>query len=482
MIKPNRFIGDKRFYAAVVAVVLPIIIQNTITNFVSFLDNIMVGRVGTEQMSGVSIANQLVFVFNLCIFGGLSGPGIFGAQFFGQKNHEGVRHTFRFKLYVVLIVSAIGITVFSVFGPQLLSLYMNETGDGSDLQLTFESAKSYLNIIIWGLLPFGLVQTYATSLRETGETLLPMRASITAVLTNLVFNYLLIFGKFGFPQMGASGAALATVLSRYVELIFVVIGTHTKLYKFPFFKGVYRSLRIPLDLAKKITLKGIPLLLNEGLWSMGMATLTQSYSLRGLSVVAAFNIESTVFNIFSVVFMSMGNAVSIMVGQALGAGNAEEAKTTDYRLFTVAIFSCFVMGVLLFGVSRYIPYIYNTTDTVRSLATTLIRVCACCMPLYAFSHCAYFTLRSGGKTILTFCFDSGYTWLISVPIAFVLTRFTNWDIVLIFICVELANLIKAAFGFILVKKGIWIRNIVDDIASEKPADILPVSPSTLPES
>lgn len=153
-----------------------------------------------------------------------------------------------------------------------------------------------------------------------------------------------------------------------------------------------------------------------------------------------------------------------------GPGDAEEAKTTDYRLFTVAIFSCFVMGLLLFGVSRYIPYIYNTTDTVRALATTLIRVCACCMPLYAFSHCAYFTLRSGGKTILTFCFDSGYTWLISVPIAFVLTRLTSWDIVPVFICVELANLIKAVFGFILVKKGIWIRNIVDDIASENPAE------------
>ncbi|MBQ3879416.1 MAG: MATE family efflux transporter, partial [Oscillospiraceae bacterium] len=131
MLKPNKFIGDKRFYAAVIAVVLPIIIQNSITNFVSFLDNIMVGRIGTEQMSGVSIANQLIFVFNLCIFGGLSGPGIFGAQFYGQKNLKGVQYTFRFKLWVVLIVSVIGITVFSIFGPQLLSLYMNDTGDGT---------------------------------------------------------------------------------------------------------------------------------------------------------------------------------------------------------------------------------------------------------------------------------------------------------------------------------------------------------------
>lgn len=471
MLKPNKFIGDKRFYAAVIAVVLPIIIQNSITNFVSFLDNIMVGRIGTEQMSGVSIANQLIFVFNLCIFGGLSGPGIFGAQFYGQKNLKGVQYTFRFKLWVVLIVSVIGITVFSIFGPQLLSLYMNDTGDGTDVLLTFESAKRYLSIIIWGLVPFGLAQSYATTLRETGETLLPMRASIAAVLTNLVFNYLLIFGKLGFPEMGAAGAATATVLSRYVELAFITIGAHTRTYKFEFLKGIYKSMRIPLDLVKRITIKGIPLLLNEGLWSMGMALLTQSYSLRGLIVVAAFNIESTIFNIFAVVFMSMGNAVSILVGQALGAGDPEEAKTTDYRLFTLTIGSCFIFGTLLFIAARYIPYIYNTTDAVRELSTTLIRICACCMPLYAFAHCAYFTLRSGGKTIITFLFDSGYTWVVSVPIAFILTRYTDWPIVPIFLCVELANIIKDIFGFILVKKGIWIRNIVEDLGTDEPEEI-----------
>lgn len=467
MFKPNRFIGDKRFYAAVIAVVLPIIVQNTITNFVSFLDNIMVGSVGTEQMSGVSIANQLVFVFNLCIFGGLSGPGIFGAQFFGQKNLEGVRYSFRFKLYIVLAVSTIGIILFTLIGPQLLSLYMTDTGDGTDIVLTFNSAKGYLDIIIWGLLPFGLAQMYSTSLRETGETMLPMTASITAVLTNLVFNYLLIFGKFGFPKMGASGAALATVISRYVELFVVVIGAHTKTYRYTFLKGVYRSFRIPVDLVKRIAIKGFPLLLNEGLWSLGMATLNQSYSLRGLTVIAAFNIESTIFNIFSVVFMSMGNAIAIMVGQALGSGDEEEARTTDYRLFTLTLISCFVMGGLLITVSGIIPKIYNTTDAVRSLTTTLIRVCACMMPLHAFAHCSYFTLRSGGKTMLTFCFDSGYTWLISVPLAFVLTRYTAWPIVPIFICVELCNIIKVLFGFILIKKGVWIRNIVDDVETEK---------------
>ena len=452
MFKPNRFIGDRRFYAAVFAVVFPIIIQNSITNFVSFLDNIMVGRIGTEQMSGVSVANQLVFVFNLCIFGGLSGPGIFGAQFYGQKNTQGVQYTFRYKLWVVAVVSLIGVTVFSVFGPQLLSLYMNDTGDGTDVALTFESAKRYLSIIVWGLVPFGLAQSYASTLRETGETLLPMRASIAAVLTNLVFNYLLIFGKLGFPEMGASGAAAATVLSRWVELAIITISAHTKTYKYEFLKGVYKSLRIPKELIGRISVKGVPLLLNEGLWSMGMALLTQSYSLRGLVVVAAFNIEATIFNIFAVV-----------------AGDPEEAKTTDYRLFTLTIGSCLIFGTALFIAARYIPYIYNTTDTVRQLSTTLIRVCACCMPLYAFAHCSYFTLRSGGKTMLTFFFDSGYTWIVSVPIAFVLTRYTDWPIVPIFITVELANLIKDLVGFILVKKGVWIRNIVEDLDT-KPAE------------
>ena len=463
----RKLIGDRAFYRRVVAIVLPIIIQNTVTNFVSLLDNIMVGRIGTEQMSGVAIANQLLFVFNLCIFGGLSGAGIFCAQFYGQGNQEGVRSTFRFKLMTGAFVLLVALAVFIPFGPTLISHYLTDGEGAGDLLVTFAHSTSYMRIMLFGLLPFALTQCYSGTLRETGETKLPMIASIIAVLTNLCLNYVLIYGKLGLPALGSDGAAYATIISRYVELAVVMTVTHRHKTDYPFIVGAYRSLRVPAALAKSIAIKGAPLLVNEALWSMGMAMLNQNYSLRGLAVIAALNISGTVSNIFNVVFMSMGNAIAIMVGQELGSGKLEQAKDVDHKLIALNIASCLVMGSLLFGVSPFIPRIYETTDVVRGLATTFIRVSACCMPIYACGHSCYFTLRSGGKTIITFMFDSGYTWAVSIPLSLSLVRLTNLTIVPIFIICQLADILKCTFGLYLVKKGIWVNNIVGDAKTEQ---------------
>ena len=219
----KKYIGDKHFYRMVLVVVVPIMIQNGITNFVSLLDNIMVGQVGTEQMSGVAIANQLIFVFNLCIFGAVSGAGIFGAQFYGSGDHEGVRDTLRFKLVTSLALFLIAALVFTGAGEQLIRLYLNGEGECVDAEKTLAYGMAYLKIMIPGLLPFVLVQSYAGTLRETGEAMLPMKAGIISVMVNLLLNYLLIFGKFGCPKMGAEGAAVATVVARFAEMAIVVV-------------------------------------------------------------------------------------------------------------------------------------------------------------------------------------------------------------------------------------------------------------------
>ena len=158
--------------------------------------------------------------------------------------------------------------------------------------------------MLWGLFPFALQQAYASTLRETGETVLPMKAGITAILLNLVLNYIFIFGKLGLPAMGAAGAALATVIARYVECAIIVIWTHRHADRAPFIAHAYRSLRVPMYLVRDIFRKGMPLLANEALWSAGMAALTQCYSTRGLAVIAAMNISSTISNLSNVVWMS----------------------------------------------------------------------------------------------------------------------------------------------------------------------------------
>ena len=328
----KKLLGDKAFYAKVLAVTVPIMIQNGITNFVGLLDNIMVGRIGTEQMSGIAIVNQLLMVFNLAIFGAISGVGIFGAQFFGCKNYKGVQHTLRFKIYVGLGILVLGTIILMAGGDQLIQMYLHGEGNEQALQATLGYGREYLWVMLIGLPPFVLEEIYASTLREGGETKVPMIAGVVAVLVNLTLNYLLIFGKFGFPELGVVGAAIATVISRYVQMVVVIAWTHRNPEKMPFITGAYREWKVPGQLTWNIFRKGTPLMLNEILWSAGMAIMTQCYSTRGLDAVAALNISTVISNLFNVVFVAMGSAVSIIVGQLLGAGKMEEAKDTDGKL------------------------------------------------------------------------------------------------------------------------------------------------------
>ena len=456
----KKFIGDKAFYMMVLGIAVPIMIQNGITNFVNLLDNIMVGRLGTEQMSGVSIVNQLMFVYNICIFGGVSGAGIFTAQYFGQKDDEGIRHTFRFKLWMTLVLTVGAILLFLFFDDTLINLYLSGSSDGGDLLATLEYGKQYLRIMIFSLPAFMVLQVYASTLRECGETVVPMKAGMAAVLVNLVFNYLLIYGKFGFPELGVAGAAIATTMSRYIEAAIVILWTHRHAEIHTFVNHLYSSLTLPVSTAKKIFIKGMPLIVNEALWSAGMATLTQCYSVRGLNVVAGLNIANTVNNVFNVVFLALGNSVAIVVGQLLGAGKMEEARDRDNKMIAFSVFSCIGVAVVMIALSPVFPLLYNTSEAVRHQATAFMIAQAIFMPQAAFIHATYFTLRSGGKTIVTFFFDCVFLWIVNVPVVFMLSRFTGMPAHYIYVCCQIADWIKCIIGFILVKKGVWIENIV----------------------
>ena len=456
----QTLIGDRAFYKNVAGIVVPVIIQNAITNFVSLLDNVMVCQFGTLQMSGVAIANQLFFVFYLCVFGGISGAGIFTAQYAGANDDEGVRYTFRFKILTVAALLALALAIFLGWGKNLVSLYLTDTSDPQAVADTLGYSLEYIHIILWGLLPYAVSCCYAGTLRETGETMLPMFASLAAVFTNLCGNYILIYGHLGLPALGVRGAAIATVASRFVELFILVFVTHRHKLRFRFIEGAWRSMTIPKNLSLAILRRGSPLIVNECLWSIGQAMLTQLYSVRGLSVVASFNISNTVADLFNVVFLSLGSATAIMIGQALGANEIDRAKREVWHLASLSVGCCLVMGGLLAAVSPFIPYIYNTTDEVRSLASVLLRISAIFMPFNAFTNVMYFTMRSGGKTVLTFLFDSGSTWCLCIPIAAVLVYWTGVPVTVVYTAVLSTYILKGIIGLILIRKGVWIHNIV----------------------
>ncbi|SET13681.1 putative efflux protein, MATE family [Pseudobutyrivibrio sp. C4] len=455
----KKYIGDKAFYRRYIFLATPMIIQNAITNFVSFLDNIMVGQLGQEAISAVATVNQLNFVFSLAVFGAASAGSIYGAQYFGKGDHKGHMYTFRFKLYTTLLVTILGILMFKVWGSQLISLFLTES-EGASPELALSLGLKYLSIILVGLIPFAVNQAYATNIKETGQTVVPMVAGMVAVATNAILDYCLIFGFGPFPQLGVEGAAIATVIARYIEAAIVIIWAHTHADKNKYLAGAYLGFGIPRKIFNQILIKGAPLMLNEVLWAAGVSAVTQSYSIRGMNVLTALSISNTVGNLFNIVFIQLGACISIIVGQYLGAGELEEAKDADNKMIAFSVFCCTIMAVIMFAFGGLFPHIYNVTPEIRALATKFIAVAALWMPFCSFSHCSYFTLRSGGKTLVTFLFDSVFTWVVMAPLAFVLAHFTGLGIVSVYFFVQGTEIIKNIMGYFMVKSNVWLQQIV----------------------
>ena len=452
---------DNSIYKKALKLAVPMMIQSGITNAVGLVDNIMVGSLGTESITAVSIAGQLIFVFNLAIFGGLSGPGIYGAQYFGHGNTEGVKEIFRLKFWIGLLCTIAGVLVFIFAGDALIRRYLTGEGNDIDPMITLEFSRQYLDIMLIGFIPFTITQVYAGSLRETDESVKPMVAGIASVFVDVVFNYLLIYGKFGLPRLEVRGAAIATVIARFVEMGVVVIWAHKRSDIHTFLKGIYKTLKVPAEMTKKVLAKSFPIFINEFLWAGGLAFLTQIYSKRGLDIIAGLNISNAICNLLNVVFIALGSAVGIIIGQMLGASEYEKAKASSVKLmwFTSAI--CILLTIVLISISGVFPKIYNTTEAVRDYSTKFIIITALFFPIQGFLNTLYFTLRSGGKTVITFLFDSGFSWVVSVPVAYIICTFTGLPILWIYVTIQALDIIKVVVGYVLIKKGIWITNLVE---------------------
>ncbi len=457
----KKFFGNREFYKMTLSVAVPIMIQNIITNFVSLLDNLMVGALGTEQMSGVSIVNQLLFIFNLAIFGALSGAGIFTAQFYGKKDTDGIRYTVRYKVYITLALLIAGLAIFSFFNEPLINMFLHESKDSGDIALTLDYAQKYIRVMMYGFLPFCVTQVFSSTLRETGETVAPMIASFIAVLTNCCFNWVLIFGKLGFPALGVEGAAIATNIARYVECAILIVYVIKSRKRFSYFKGLFKGIYIPGKICKDISIKGMPLLFNEFFWSLGMSLLSVAYSLHGISVVAGYSISSTVMNLANISFISLGASIGIIIGKLLGANKFEEAYDTDRKLITFSVLLSLGVSVVVFLLSDKIPLLYNTSPEAKEYAGYFIKVSAIFSVTHAFANASYFTIRSGGKTLITFLMDSVFIMCISVPVAFALFYIFKLDIITSYPIVQAVEIIKVIIGLVLIKKRVWLNNIVE---------------------
>lgn len=453
----NRMVLRRALVLAV-----PMMIQNGITNAVGLVDHIMVGSLGTEAMTAVSIVGQLLFVFSLALFGGISGPGIYTAQFYGQGNLDGVRSTVRMKTIIAFAVTVLGIAVLLLAETPLLQLYLHGESAEIDAERTLTLARDYLRIMLLGLPAMAVTYVYAGTLRETGDSVKPMAAGAVSVITDVVLNYLLIYGSLGFPRMGVRGAATATVIARFLEMTALLTWTYLRKSRHPFVTGLWRTLKIAQGGTKKMLRKTIPIMLNEFLWAAGLAALTQIYATRGLEVVAGINISNVLCNLMNVVFVALGTAVGILVGQLLGAGEFERAKKESFILTCFTALLCVGLSALLAALSGVFPQLYDTTDAVRTLAQQFIVVTALFFPVQGILNSLYFTLRSGGKTLVTFLFDSVFSWAVTIPLALTLSLLTGLPVLAVYAIVQAADIVKIIIGAVMLRKGIWISNLAEE--------------------
>ena len=416
MIRVREYIGEKAFYAKAARIALPIMMQGSIYNLIGLLNNIMVGRVSTVQMNGVAVVNQLMFVFYSCISGIFGGIGVFTAQFSGKGDEEGIRYTFRFKLVTSFLLSAATILLLGIWGKPLIQSYLSGEGLAADAEASLAYGMGYLWIMLVGVPPYALINVYSSTLRELGQTKMPMFFCVFSMVVSLVLNYVLIFGFVGIPAMGCYGAAAATLVARFIELAGVA----------------------------------------------GVAAQTQCYSVRGLYVVSANNIVSALSSLIIVVANAVGNTARIVIGHMMGRSEAPDKIRSVYQKFIgLGFVSSFAVALLYALAGRYFPLIYNTTDEVRQLASSFILISALILPFTSYLTVVSGVLHTGGNANLNLIFDTVFIWLACVAPASCLVHFTGLGILWIYGFCQATEILKTFLGILLIKKGRWIQNVVD---------------------
>ena len=435
------------FIKRLILIAFPIVLQQLFLNFASLLDTLMVGQLDEISISGVYVATQIVFVFNMM-------ASVFFSQYFGTKDEEHMRKCYALKYVLSISFAIVGMVVLFTFGRDIASLFVSTEAE-------LDIAVSYLNIVISSSIPFAITVTLSSTLRESHKTFTPMMITFIGIMFNLLFNYLFIYGIAPFPQLGGVGAAIGTFINRIVEMTLLVLIVLIKNEKFN--KNLFHSFKIEKDLLKKIIKKSIPLFLNETLWSLSQFTLVYFFSKADPLATTVLPIVTTIFNLLFVVMLGVGQGVSILVANSVGESKFETAQKEAYYSLIITVIVNFVLGAVLFIRSDLIVSLYSGVGLqAREIASYLIKFDGIYLIVSGINLTLFFLLRAGGKTEIVFLFDSCFCWLISIPFAIVLVNFTNMDFKTLYILVYSVEIIKAIVGMILLLSKKWYKNLVVD--------------------
>lgn len=441
---------DRKFQKTVLMIAVPLMLQQLIVSSVNLIDNLMVGQLGDMALSGVSMANRFYMIVWAGVNGMIASSVIYLSQYNGANDTNHMKQSFRFMI-VSSYILCITLFIIAFFFPEMVIAFFIK-----DVEV-IRLGSAYLKIAAISYLPSVISLCIASAFRALGETKKPLYISVISVLTNAVFNYLLIFGVFGFPKLGVLGAAIATLIARSVEaLIYLWM---LKVSDMPFKTKVSNIFTFDFELAKRITIRAFPLCVNEIMWSFGMSTLVRSYSHRGLVVNTAYSMSSTISDLFFVLFGGMATASTVLIGTPLGANKLEEAKENAYKLLGFSLILAGVILVLMFATSYVAPYFYNVSMEAKHLSANFLRIMALFFVLYMFNTSIYFILRAGGDTKSTLFMDSGFMWMLNIPLVMLLAYHTNLHVLIVYAIGQSTDVLKACVSYYLLKKEKWVKNL-----------------------
>ena len=447
--------SDRQFYKNLFVIALPIMFQNLVNSMVNLADTVMIGRLGTVEIAAVGLGNQIVFLYTLSLFGLCSGASIFTSQFWGKRDIMGIRMNVGFSMLLALAGGVLFTVLTAVIPARIIGIYSR---DPSVIAL----GAQYLRIISITFIPFGISTVFMHSLRSVEKVKPPMITTFIALSTNVILNYFLIFGIGPFPVMGVRGAAIATVISRVVEMLLLVGISYIK--KYPPAGSPAELAGFGILFIKRYIRIVLPAMLNEIFWSSGMSMQNLIFARTHTDAIAAFNIVVTVNQLTFILFFGLSNGAAVLIGKRIGEGN--EVKAREYA-HKIAIFTPLVsiipLGILLV-IPQFIPFVFNVNETVIDHVRLMFIILASIYPFRSFNMCMVVgVFRAGGDTIFCLIYDVMFLWGFALPLAAIAAYFFKVPVWALYICVNTEEYLKLILGIWRLRTGKWLRNVISGI-------------------
>lgn len=444
-----------KFYISLFSISFPLILRSVLANSSGLIDNMMVGDLGKSAISAVTIMNQIFFVFICTLSGSIAGASIFSNQYFAIKDYSGVKK-------IVIIKFLIYISIFLFFSALLYFLYdkliisfMNNDSLGNEDTIIF-FCNEYFFFAFLSLIPFGITLVLATTIAESGDTLRPMLICTFCVMLNTCLNYIFINPKVSWlPVCGVQGAALATFISRALEMIIIIVlFLHNN-----FVRDKTTHFSVDKTLLYNITMSALPLCINDFLYSFSFLAIIKIYSLQSVDNIVVFSILSMVMVFFMDLMASFGNGVEIMIGYELGDNNFSNASKYAYKIILISFIFSIILSGLISQIAVPITNYYNIPPYIKSYVVECIHYFAYIYPFFTIYCIIFYILRSGGQTLLTTLIDGTFIWLLEIPLQFILIKFTSLKLPMIYFYVLSLTFLKCILGLYFINKKTWLNNL-----------------------